>query len=287
MLTFLKRLYFTDTSVIFRLKHAIVFGVFVFLFLLVFRPFNIGAIGNKFLMACIGFGAVTFVAMVIMNILVPRLFRNFYSERSWTLGKEILQTLLNIILIGAFNFLFFSYYISGIFSWTSFLWFQFSAFAVGIIPVTIYLVLKEKSSREKYETDARELTGEIRQHQPNDLQDAEIVTFSSVGSKDELTIALQQIYYIRAADNYLDIYYSNGVVKRATIRNTLKIVQDMLQQKPFFMRCHRSYIVNLQKVFKISGNAQGYKLHLNGIEETVPVSRQYNDLIKERLTTHP
>ena len=279
-----KRPYFTETSARYRLKHAALFGLFVFIFLFVFRPFGLGSLSVILLIVCAGFGVVTFIAMVILNVFLPRLFTNFYKEEDWTLGKEMFQTALNIILIGCFNFLFFSFLISKNFSWTSFLWFQFSAFAVGAIPVSIYLILKEKSSRIKYETEAEQLSGEIEKNKSKP-ETYKAVTFYSQKSKENFTIQPENLFYIQASDNYLDIFYDNGTLQRKTIRNTLKSAQDKLNDYPVFMRCHRSYIVNLEKIIRITGNAQGYKLYLEGIEETIPVSRQYNNLIKDRLTT--
>jgi len=40
--------------------------------------------------------------------------------------------------------------------------------------------------------------------------------------------------------------------------------------------------VNLDKVEKITGNAQGYKLHLETPELFVPVARKYSEIV-ERL----
>lgn len=282
----LKRPYFTDTTARYRLKHAALFGLFVFIFLFVFRPFGLNTLSGILLLVCAGFGMVTFAAMVILNVFLPRFFKKFYREENWTLGKEMIQTVLNIVLIGIFNFLFFSYFISQKFSWTAFFWFQFSAFAVGAIPVSIYLILKEKSSRTRYQQEAEELSGQIDKKSIK-AEKYKAVTFNSYGSKENLTIEPDRLLYIQSSDNYLDIFYSDGQVKRSTIRNTLKTAQDKLNDYPVFMRCHRSYIVNLEKVIRITGNAQGYKLHLSGVEYPLPVSRQYNNLIKDRLTNRP
>jgi DNA-binding LytR/AlgR family response regulator len=54
-----------------------------------------------------------------------------------------------------------------------------------------------------------------------------------------------------------------------------------LQGKQNIYRCHKSYLVNLAKVNHVSGNAQGYKLHLKDVEDQIPVSRKLNEEIKE------
>jgi DNA-binding LytR/AlgR family response regulator len=48
------------------------------------------------------------------------------------------------------------------------------------------------------------------------------------------------------------------------------------------MRCHRSYVVSRAAIERVSGNAQGYKLHLAAGQVVVPVARKYNDLLPVR-----
>ncbi len=49
------------------------------------------------------------------------------------------------------------------------------------------------------------------------------------------------------------------------------------------IRCHRSYIMNPDKVIQVSGNAQGLKLELSNKTYQVPVSRKYIPEIKAVL----
>ena len=60
-------------------------------------------------------------------------------------------------------------------------------------------------------------------------------------------------------------------------------MEKQLSDLPQFFRCHRTYLVNLDRVGHVSGNAQGYKLHLEGIDNLVPVSRSLNEEINLRL----
>jgi DNA-binding LytR/AlgR family response regulator len=50
-------------------------------------------------------------------------------------------------------------------------------------------------------------------------------------------------------------------------------VEESTRHLPFLFRCHRAYIVNLDRVTNIGGNAQGYRLSLSNNPEVVPVSR--------------
>lgn len=67
------------------------------------------------------------------------------------------------------------------------------------------------------------------------------------------------------------------------LRSTLRRMEDALASWPQFFRCHRTYLVNLDKVAHVSGNAQGYRLHLEGLDDTIPVSRNLNDIVDAKF----
>jgi DNA-binding LytR/AlgR family response regulator len=77
------------------------------------------------------------------------------------------------------------------------------------------------------------------------------------------------------------------VLSKKLLRNSLKAVTESLVEHPQLFRCHKSYLVNLLNVVHVSGNAQGYKLHLLNTDFRVPVSRQHNEEIKKRLAGTP
>ncbi len=61
---------------------------------------------------------------------------------------------------------------------------------------------------------------------------------------------------------------------RISLSNILKQVQTQT-----IKRCHRSYIVNLDKVRNLKDNAQGYKLILSEMDFDIPVSRSFIPVI--------
>jgi DNA-binding LytR/AlgR family response regulator len=113
---------------------------------------------------------------------------------------------------------------------------------------------------------------------------ATAVTFIGENQNETLTLDASQIAYIVAQDNYVQVYFfENEVLKNRMLRATLRKKEDILATWPQFFRCHRTYLVNFDKVEKVSGNAQGYRLHLRGVEETIPVSRNLNEQVRKRL----
>ena len=97
-----------------------------------------------------------------------------------------------------------------------------------------------------------------------------------------LSVKLEDLIYLEAADNYVNIYYSQkDKVSKFMLRNTLKKLETELSQS-VLIRCHRSYMVNFEKVKVIRKEKDGLKLELDSATPIlIPVSRTYfEDVIK-------
>ena len=104
----------------------------------------------------------------------------------------------------------------------------------------------------------------------------------------ELEILPEHFLYAKADDNYVEVYHlMNEQKQRKVIRNSLKSIHAFLPTQINFYRCHKSYVINLDYVNHISGNAQGYKFHLKNTEELIPVSRSNNEFVKNYFTNRP
>ena len=76
----------------------------------------------------------------------------------------------------------------------------------------------------------------------------EMYNFYDERGELKLSVKAESLYYIEAADNYVQIHYMNaGKLHGLMIRNTLKNIEWRFRGKDL-MRCHRSFIVNFAKV---------------------------------------
>ena len=97
-----------------------------------------------------------------------------------------------------------------------------------------------------------------------------------------ISIPVKNIFYIKASGNYVEIIEKNKL-NGHLIRYTLK---DLDGQFKDLFRCHKSYIVNINHITKITGNTKGYKIvfdELPGI--VIPVSRTKGKKIMSLITT--
>jgi DNA-binding LytR/AlgR family response regulator len=86
-------------------------------------------------------------------------------------------------------------------------------------------------------------------------------------------IAWQELLFVEAADNYILIHLSG---RKLMIYQTLKSMENLLPATDF-MKVHKSYIIALDKVTRLEGQVLIIE------KFRIPISRNYKDLVRERL----
>jgi DNA-binding LytR/AlgR family response regulator len=89
---------------------------------------------------------------------------------------------------------------------------------------------------------------------------------------------------IEANDNYSAVYYEkNGKIQKTLYRITLKKIESSLIIYEEFIRCHKSYIVNIDYLVKIVGNSQKSKMIIKNLDFEIPISRNFPNQILQSL----
>ena len=237
--------------------------------LLLFRPFGLAntptVIADQFLYTLI-------VLLVIYAIAIRVILTEFIStklELMWTTGKEIIFTTFYLMGVA---FLIYGTALS--FSLTRLtvfdaLFFLLMTLGISIMPVSLTVLLKQNWLLKKTLTSIEQLPAVTADHNS-------VSGIILHGSRNEsLSLNLTQLLVIKAQQNYSEvIYLSQQEIKQKLLRITLAALQEQLSSTSV-IRCHRSYLVNLQNVDSINGNAQGYQLMLHQDFLTAPVSRSY------------
>jgi DNA-binding LytR/AlgR family response regulator len=112
---------------------------------------------------------------------------------------------------------------------------------------------------------------------PELLSPVPAIVLQSDTSSASLTLSPDQIRYVESVANYVDVHWVDGAGDwhKTTLRNTLKNLEKAFAVYPQLFRCHRAFIVNLNTIDLVEGNAQGYRLTLTGTTQLIPVSRSY------------
>lgn len=264
-----------------RLYLSIILGIF--LFLLFFQPFPVGLFDfNNSLLFIAGICAILFIFLVVAGMLFPRFIR--YDKQ-----EDYLPILPSYI--GGFGYLvlstlaitFYLRYVGHI--EISF----FIVFKTVLISGTSLIILRInktfKTQKSQIETLTKENTKYAQQLDEcgNDLINDTVKLASDYGQED-LYLEISKILLLKSADNYVEVVYLEGEeIKKKLIRNTLKNIAEQLKSYTGFMRCHRSFVVNIKYVKELHRRFNNHWLTVDLFDIEIPVSRQYIAKIKEEL----
>ena len=250
------------------------FGLFTYVFLLIYKPFGAPALGENQVWVLLGFGVMVTIGLSISYFLLPVVFKALFDQKNWQIKKEILFICFSFFIISLLN-----YFYNNAMSWAntmphSFFDFLGITFAIGIFPLIILVFLTEIYLNRKNTQQAANLN---QQHNPKPITTAKSFTIIADTLKSEpLQLDLERFLFAVSDNNYTTFFYQNeGKTQRQLLRISLKKVVDQLAEFEEIIRCHRSYVVNKQKIQKISGNARSLTLELEGTDETIPVSRSF------------
>jgi hypothetical protein len=259
---------------------ALLFGLFIALFLILFQPFGIQLLEHplKKLML-IGYGLVTTLTMLVNHLAFIFLFTSWYQRSTWTVGKNMLNALWMFFSIGTVNWVYSASLGFWGLSFRALLEFQLMTLLIGIFPVAVSTLMVYYSRLRKALKEAQQLNDRIH-IQPVEHPVAPVF-IPSQNKSEQFQLIPSDILFIRSVENYVEVHTDT---KKIVVRNTLKAMEEVFSSHPEFQRCHRSYLVNLKNVGSFTGNAQGLMLHFKVAgKDIVPVSRAYVSLIKSSL----
>lgn len=278
-------------SFIYKKKNQITMVLFVPLFalafILIYQPLDFNQLDEKVLPwlnispnlknHILSFGivligmAVAAISRVIMTAYTKRRAISYQTYITWVACEIVIMTLIYTIV---------SVITSDVEDPTSIFYNTLiKTILILLIPYVItyiYFIWQErvkelKTIRKRLEEDE------------NILQKAYIQIFDEKG-KMQLSVRREHLLVIESADNYVCVWYMNGeVIRKVMVRTTLKQVAEQLQESNI-LRCHRSYIINLDCVRVLRREKEGIFVEF-GIEglPDIPISKTYAENITRWL----
>ncbi len=252
-----------------RWQFVISNGLFVILFINIYAPFNMTEWpGESLFIQIVGLSAYGIVGVVVL-VISQFLLRPLFKLKSFNLGGYILWFLFELTLLTTIMTFLFSEWptIPLIQEWVITLKYTFSTALISYFSCLIILRLFQKS-----ETISNEII---------DTEPQETLTFKHENGKTGLVIRYDDFLYLKSADNYVEVHFLlNGVESSELIRNNLKWFENNLCNDSI-IRTHRSYILNTQKIQKVSRSKGGYKIRIN--QHSFGVSESYKLTFEKAL----
>lgn len=241
---------------------GLVYGLIVYLILVILQPFGINTLGNKRFFIELPFAIVTFASCILPYYILPVIKRDFFQIDKWTIGRNMALTamIVTFVVIGNSVILYFIYASASLLStlWTA-VW---QTITISVLAISIGLVIPDRGEKRKEKIDDTPLT----------------LTITGTAKNEQIDLALNQLLYVESDRNYCKIATTEGIRQ---IRATMTSVEEQLAHFPQIRKCHRAYLVNLSAVISVNGNSTaGYRLIMSHGVTDVPVSRTYaKDLI--------
>ncbi|TXC81765.1 LytR/AlgR family response regulator transcription factor [Luteibaculum oceani] len=282
MKSFLDRLrapFPSQSSLLENAKGLFGIGLFVAAFLYLLRPFGISGMNGVLFWICLGFGGVTVVFGLVFQLVCDYLLKIRTDVPSWTLWKWLVQACLLLLWVGLGNYLFMILISDATWKGESLINMLINTIVVGVFPIVFSGLMIQMRSIKKNQT----LAGSIKskKQDPSDTLSSHLLI--NQGSSAELRLDEGGFFFAEAMQNYVAIHYNEaGELTKKVIRYTLSKLESDCEGTTI-IRCHRSYIVNPQKIESISGNAQGLKLKIKNCEVEIPVSRSFIPTLKKSL----
>jgi len=188
---------------------------------------------------------------------------------------HLMVIFLHITIIGVLNG-FFAYYIFDLESYKSFsncgVFVDHLIFthAIGFLPVVFISFMAESILTNHYHKKGASIT------LPNKQDYAELsVRILGDGREDKIELSNRTFRYAKSSGNYVEFFsLIDGEIRKDLQRITLAKFMGVMNEKEMpTIKVHRSYVVNMQHIESVSGNAQGYMLKIDGMDQKIPVSR--------------
>lgn len=253
------------------LKTLLIISGFVFLFVFHFRTVQpspdtswLRQLGYAF---CHGI-ATFFIAS--LNLVILRLFVSLQAEQSWKVKHEIGLYLVHFLTIAIASHFLTDWIMERPFTFGLFGVSVGSTLFIGGIPVAFLVIAKQNKLLKKHLQEAAQLNEQ--EPMPSSPPSEALIQFNG------LEVPMTEILYAESDRNYVKVFFRQSSQQR--IRCTIKEFGELVAPHPALIRCHRAYYVNRQYIQKVTGNAQGLTLFLDGTEALIPVSRSYTAVLK-------
>jgi hypothetical protein len=250
--------------------------VYIILFLNIFVPFDIdkwapNSFGSKFL-SLSGFAVVGAAGIAFSQFVLRKWFHreHFLIKQFivWVIFELFFLTILLVILY------------DNVSDSNSFIReFQFNlkhTFLIAVIPYSIVLLILSLFQSKS------ELV-ELKKESKKVVLSNELIKFPDDKGNLKFTMPLRDLLYLESTDNYVYIYHiSHDKLKKELLRNSLKNLENIFKNTSI-IRCHRSYMVNLENLNLVKKTGQKMLVKLNQVEDLIPVSKTYQEGFKEFL----
>jgi hypothetical protein len=246
-------------------------GMGFVLFVLYFQPFGINFLRSErdgyFVL---GAGILGAGALFANTLILPGIMPKVFDSAKWTIKMEMIWNIwLFSNLFVLFSFM--AWFVKEI-EFTDLPIFRTGALA--LLPlVLLNLINYNHSLKDKMVSmldNSRHWFGDEKP-ETNTGVDVQIV---AENGKDIFSAKLEDLLVFHTSGNYIEIFWlDNKLCRKKLFRQSIAVVEQLMNEKPEFVKCHRCWMVNISKIKALTGNSKGYFIEIDKLGFKIPVSR--------------
>lgn len=231
-------------------------------------------------------GLVTFFCLSFNILVLPRIFPAAMDPVTWNIRKYVLLNIGHLVLIAMASTL-----VDKMLICPNESWFKVGGHVIGqvalkgSIPIaltTLFLKAQLLQQNLKEAIQINQELGKIQSLRTEVRSDNRITIYSD--TSESLSFNLPDLLFVEADDNYSTVVWREGEsIQKKLLRINLKNLETQLNNS-FTIRCHRSFIVNVNAIASVSGNTNGYRLKIKDYDFSIPVSRPKGKEVMEKIS---
>ncbi len=270
--------YITDKKNIVRL--IIFTALFALIFINLYSPFEVNTwiykaaerfnVHNLELLLFISSSLIILTGVLVVVVSRIVLYQATKRGATVSIGRFLIWILFEIIAMSLFYALYEKLFFNDPHSFQD-------ALKVSIQNTALVLLLPYSISWLYFSwIDKGKLLERLKEKDESTTDTKDMVTFHDEKGTMRISLKFLDLLYIQAADNYVTIAYNHhNKQAKYMLRSSLKQIESELSSFPL-IRCHRSYMVNFEKVKIIRREKDGLKIELDSIPPAViPISKTY------------
>lgn len=249
-------------------RYLLILVVFVFsvVFLNLYQPFNIARwysdSGFIQFLRLSSYGFIIAVVFLFTQFPLRRIFKiHEFKIKSYLLWLLIEIALINLVYIFLYGNPIGNLKNDVVFS------LKYTLMSIWIPYLFAILIVYYKEHRTEIESLKMNL---------NKPAEKNLMVFKDEYGKIKFSVLFKDLLFLESTDNYVSVFYIlNNKVQRKLLRNTLKNIEQMITENAV-VRCHRSYMVNIENVEFMQKESKKFNLKIKHIEKSIPVSEKYS-----------
>ena len=259
-------------------------GMGFVLLVLYFQPFGINFLKSEhdgyFVL---GAGILSAGSLFANSVLLPGLMPRVFDSSRWTIKKEMVWNVwLFSNLFVLFSFM--AWFVKQI-EFTDLPIFRTGALA--LLPlVLLNLINYNHSLKDKMVSVLDNSRHWFKEEKPDVETDGgeHDIKIVAENGKDFFSARLEDLLVFHSSGNYVEIFWLDHLVCRKKLfRQSFAAVEQYLNERPEFVKCHRCWLVNFSKIKAFTGNSKGYFLEIEKMGFNVPVSRNNIATFRNRI----